>query len=125
MSSVIEPLLEGAEVSHYRGIADNELLMLISRFRTPFNTSVQTLETREKPCPLSYAARHGTGPALAGGPVPHPIPAPQVACPCVDLTATRQSSFLNHASPDVLPQLFSVTLPCRTVGCPDIMDESR
>jgi hypothetical protein len=36
MSSVIEPLLEGAEVSHNRGIADDELRMLISRFRTPF-----------------------------------------------------------------------------------------
>jgi hypothetical protein len=47
-------------------------------------------------CSLSRAAHHGAWAARAGFVGPHPIPAPQVACLCIDLTVTRQSSFLNH-----------------------------
>ena len=49
------------------------------------------------PCSLSHVAHNRTRPARCSVTESHPIPAPQVACPGVDLTVTRQYCFLNHA----------------------------
>jgi len=46
---------------------------------------------------LPRVAQNCTRHALVNDMDPQPIPAPQVTCPCVDLTVTRQSSLLNHA----------------------------
>jgi hypothetical protein len=51
-------------------------------------------------CTLSRAAHHGTRPALVGVSA-HSIPAPQVACPCVDLTGIRFCFFLSLAGLNV------------------------
>jgi hypothetical protein len=48
-------------------------------------------------CTLSQVIQNGTRPALAGVTGPHPPSEPLVACPRVDLTVTRGSSFLNDA----------------------------
>jgi hypothetical protein len=46
------------------------------------------------PWSIRQAVLEGTPVGLMGL---HPNPAPQVACPCVDLTVTRHFFFLNHA----------------------------
>ena len=48
-------------------------------------------------CSLSLMAYNDTRSARVGDTGPRWIPAPQVACPGVDLAVTRQSSFLNQA----------------------------
>jgi hypothetical protein len=58
----------------------------------------ETATPNSADCTLSHAAHHGTRAARVGVTGPHPIPVPQVACPCVELNVTGHFSFPNYAS---------------------------